>query len=173
MYLTSLEMQDKWLWVRGRPPRVLSLLLITSTTPDALCYLTSVRMKDTERLLARRLRVQDRLPAFEELARGSVFTRRLRCGKPPCRCARGALHRATYLSVSLAGGRTVQVSLPPALVATARRWVANYQAWWRAIEAVSEINRELLRRRWVTPGGGSAGPPPRGRPRRRPRGSAS
>jgi hypothetical protein len=36
--------------------------------------------------------------------------------------------------VSFAGGRTVQVSLPPALVATARRGVANYQAWWRAIE---------------------------------------
>jgi hypothetical protein len=44
------------------------------------------------------------------------------------------------------------VSLPPALVATARRWVANYQAWWRAIEAVSAINRELLRRRRDAPG---------------------
>ena len=89
-----------------------------------------------------------------------------------CRCARGTPHRATYLGVSFARGRTVQVSLPPALVATARRWVANYQAWWKAIEAVSAINRELLRRRAIAPGG-SAGPPPRGRPRRRPRGSAS
>ena len=69
-----------------------------------------------------------------------------------CRCARGTPHRATYLGVSFAGGRTVQVSLPPALVATARRWVANYQAWWKAIEAVSEINRELLRQRAITPG---------------------
>jgi hypothetical protein len=30
--------------------------------------------------------------------------------------------------------------------------VANYQAWWRAIETVSEINRELLRRRRVALG---------------------
>ena len=105
-------------------------------------------MQGTKRLLARRQRVQDRLPPFGEILRGSVFTRHMQCGKPGCHCARGRPHRATYLGVSFAGGRTVQVSLPPALVATARRWVANYQAWWRAIETVSEINRELLRRRW-------------------------
>ncbi len=123
-------------------------------------------MQDITRLLAQRSRVRDRLPAFEEIVRGSVFTRRMRCGKPTCRCARGPLHRATYLGVSFADGRTVQISLPPALVATARRWVANYQAWWRAIETVSEINRELLRRRQVA-AGVSAAPAVRGRPRRR------
>src|SRR3972149_1823329 len=107
-------------------------------------------MQAIERLLARRARVRGRLPPFGELVRGSVFTRRMRGGKPPCRCVRGVLHRATSLGVSFAGGRTVQISLPPALVATARRWVANYQAWWRAIETVSAINREPPRR---PPGG--------------------
>jgi len=129
-------------------------------------------MAEIKRLLARRVRVQDRLPPFEEIVRGSVFTRRQRCGKPTCRCAQGTPHRATYLGVSFGGGRTVQVSLPPALVATARRWVANYQAWWRAIERVSEINRDLLRRRGIPPSG-SAETPARGRPRRRRRRSAS
>ena len=129
-------------------------------------------MKDIQRRLARRARVQDGLPPFEEMVRGSVFTRRQRCGKPTCRCAHGAPHRATYLGVSFGGGRTVQVSLPPALVATARRWVANYQAWWRAIETVSEINRDLLRRRGITPSG-AAELPARGRPRPRRRRSTS
>ena len=123
-------------------------------------------MSDIDRLLGRRQRVRDRLPPFEEILRGSVFTRQQRCGKATCRCARGTPHRATYLGVSFAGGRTVQVSLPPALVATARRWVANYQAWWKAIETVSEINRDLLRRRGVPPRG-AAQPPARERPRRR------
>ena len=122
-------------------------------------------MQGLERLLARRDRVRDRLPPFEEIVRGSVFTRRMRCGKPSCRCTRGVLHPATYLGVSFAGGRTVQVSLPPALVATARRWVANYQTWWRAIETISEINRELLRRRQIAPGE-SAGTAARRRRRR-------
>lgn len=123
-------------------------------------------MSDIDRLLGRRQRVRDRLPPFEAVLRGSVFTRQQRCGKATCRCARGSPHRATYLGVSFAGGRTVQVSLPPALVATARRWVANYQAWWKAIETVSAINRDLLRRRGVPPRG-SAKPPARERPRRR------
>ena len=123
-------------------------------------------MQAIERLLARRARVRDRLPPFEELVRGSVFTRRMRCGKPTCRCARGVLHRATYLGVSFAHGHTVQISLPPALVATARRGVANYRAWWQAIETVSAINRELLRRRRGT-AGESTGTAARGRPRRR------
>ena len=64
----------------------------------------------------------------------------------------------------------MQVSLPPALVATARRWVANYQAWWRAIERVSEINRDLLRRREIP---GAAETLAGGRPRPRRRRSAS
>ena len=123
-------------------------------------------MQDIKRLLTRRRQVQARLPPLEEVLRGSVFTRHLRCGKPTCHCARGALHRAMYLSVSFGGGRTVQVSLPPAVVATARRWVAHYHAWWRAIETVSEINRELLRQRAIAPGA-SAGTAARGRSRRR------
>ena len=123
-------------------------------------------MQAIERLLARRARVRGRLPPFEDIIRGSVFTRHMRCGTPTCRCARGVLHRATYLGVSFAGGHTVQISLPPALVATARRGVAAYRAWWQAIETVSAINRELLRRRRGAPGE-STRTAARGRPRRR------
>src|SRR5258708_9404018 len=69
-------------------------------------------MQDITRQLERRRQVQERLPPLETIVRGSVFTRHLRCGKPTCRCARGrgARHRATYLSVSFGGGRTVQIS---------------------------------------------------------------
>jgi hypothetical protein len=87
------------------------------------------------------------LPPLEEVLRGSVFVRTLRCGKAGCRCATGDGHRATYLSVSFAGGRTEQISLPASLVPVARRWIANYLKWWRAVEKVSAINRRLLRER--------------------------
>jgi len=138
-------------------------------------------MKDIAHELARRQQVVARLPPLEAIVRGSVFTRQLRCGKSTCHCARprGARHRAVYLSVSFSRGRTVQITLAPAMVATARRWVANYQAWWRAIEAVSAINRDLLHRRAVAPDEAASGPrsprrrgsasggPPGGSPRRR------
>jgi hypothetical protein len=49
--------------------------------------------------------------------------------------------------VTFAGGRTEQISLPADLVPLARRWVANYQTWWKAVEKISAINRQLLRAR--------------------------
>jgi hypothetical protein len=103
------------------------------------------------RLVDRRRRALRDLPPLEEIVRGSVFTRRLRCGKATCRCARGELHTATCLTVSFAGGRTEQLSLPAELAPVARRWVANYRAWWKAIELISAANRELLRRREIPP----------------------
>ncbi len=98
-------------------------------------------------LLRRRRRAVNKLPPLEEVLRGSVFVRTLRCGKAGCRCATSEGHRATYLSVSFAGGRTAQISLPARLVPVAKRWIANYLKWWEAVERVSEINRQLLRRR--------------------------
>ncbi len=108
-------------------------------------------------LLSRRRRALDKLPPLEEIVRGSVFSRQVRCGKPTCRCARGEGHAATYLSVTFRGGRTEQISLPAALVPIARRWVANYGKWWSAVERVSALNRQILRRqRLGTPASTSA-----------------
>ena len=98
-------------------------------------------------LLDHRRRAVQKLPPLEEVLRGSVFVRTLRCGKPGCRCATADGHPATYLSVTLPGGRTEQICLPARLVPLARRWVANYLRWWEAIERVSKLNRQLLRRR--------------------------
>ena len=98
-------------------------------------------------LLGRRRRALDKLPPLEEVLRGSVLVRTLRCGKPGCRCATAEGHRATYLSVTFRGGRTEQISLPARLVPVAKRWVDNYLRWWEVVERVSEINRQLLRRR--------------------------
>ena len=113
-----------------------------------------------KRLLARRRRALEKLPPMEEVVRGSVFGRRVRCGKASCHCARGEGHSATYLSVTFRGGRTEQITLPPDLVPLARRWVANYQKWWDAVEKISAVNRELLRQRQI---------PPPASPARRPR----
>ena len=125
-------------------------------------------MQGTERqLLERRQRLARRVPPLEEILRGTVLTRELRCGKPTCHCASGPGHLATYLTVSFAAGRTEQISLPAPLVAQAQEWVANYQAWWDAVDAVSPINRELLRR--PRRSAAKTAPPPRVRRARTPR----
>ncbi len=99
----------------------------------------------TTKLLIQRHRAVQKLPPIEEVLRGSILERSVRCGQPNCRCASGERHTATVLSVSFPGGRTEQMSLPAAVVRTGRGWVANYQRWWEVIEKVSAINRDLLR----------------------------
>jgi hypothetical protein len=49
--------------------------------------------------------------------------------------------------VTFPGGRTEQISLPPDLVQAAKLGVKNYKLWWRAIEELSAINRQVLRQR--------------------------
>ena len=87
------------------------------------------------------------LPPFGEILRGSLLKRSVRCGKPSCRCAEGPGHPVTYLSVTFAGGRTQQLTVPKEFVPVVRRWVSNYRRWQSAMERVSAINRDLLRRR--------------------------
>ena len=97
------------------------------------------------RLLDRRRRAVRSLPPLEEILRGTVLVRHIRCGKPGCHCVAGDGHKITYLSVTLAEGKTEQISLPKALVPVVKRWVSNYHAWRKAVEKVSAINRDLLR----------------------------
>ena len=124
-----------------------------------------------KRLIERRRRLLQKLPPLDEVLRGSLVERAVRCGKPACRCASGELHAAVYLSVTHRGGRTEQVSVPRHLVARVRHGITVYSKWWEILEQVSAINRDLLRRRRAQRGeeeeGDGAGRSVTGRRRRR------
>jgi hypothetical protein len=51
------------------------------------------------------------------------------------------------VTVTFAGGKTQQVTVPPHLARAVQRWIRNYARWWAAIEEISAINRRLLQRR--------------------------
>jgi hypothetical protein len=103
-------------------------------------------MKPTSRkVLKQRARLVRTLPPLEEILRGSFFERRRRCGTPSCHCAEGEGHSTFYLSVLRPSGTIEQLSLPPELAPTARRWVANYRRLIKGLDALSSINREWLR----------------------------
>jgi len=106
-------------------------------------------MSSRKTLILRKERLVQKLPSLSEVIRGSLIERHLRCGKQGCHCAEGEGHQAWYLTVSFAGGRTEQVTVPEALVPTVRGWLKNYGHWWETLEEVSAINRELLRQRWL------------------------
>jgi hypothetical protein len=105
------------------------------------------------RLIERRRRLLVQLPPLDEVLRGSLVERSVRCGKPSCRCASGELHAAVYLSVTHRGGRTEQISVPRELVASVRHGIAVYQKWWEILEQVASVNRDLLRQRRAQRGG--------------------
>ena len=98
-----------------------------------------------DRTLQAREKLLGKLPITGELLRGSLLQRTVwhRSGCP--KCARGEGHRVFVLTVSYAGGRTQQFSVRRERVGEVRRWLDNYQKLKQAIEAICELNHELLR----------------------------
>jgi len=104
-----------------------------------------IRMRQ-ERTIAARRKLLDRLPVTGEILRGSLLTRTIRNHARSCaKCASGEGHPLAVLTVSYPGGRTRQFSLRRERVAEVRRWLRNYQRLKGALEAICELNHELLR----------------------------
>src|SRR5580704_19429846 len=99
-----------------------------------------------ERTMAARQKLFDRLPVTGDILRGSLLTRTIRNHAKSCaKCASGEGHQMSVLTVSYPGGRTRQFSLRGEMAPQARRWLANYQRLKASIEAICELNHELLR----------------------------
>jgi len=92
-----------------------------------------------------RERLLKRLPSVSEVLRGSLIERTTRHTSGCPKCARGEGHRQTVLTISYAGGRTRQFSIPSEQVAQVRQWLSNYQQLKERIEAVCELNHIVLR----------------------------
>ena len=98
-----------------------------------------------DRTLKAREKLVSKLPVSGELLRGSLLERTVRHTKDCPKCARGEGHRVFALTVTYAGGRTQQFSVRRERVAEIRRWLSNYQKLKQAIEAICELNHDLLR----------------------------
>lgn len=103
----------------------------------------------TSRLRQSLLRLHDQagtlLEVFlapEPLMRGSVYELRRRCGRPSCRCARGALHPVMVLSVS-EQGRTHLRTLPDERVAGLRVLTQRSQRFRRARARLVRVQRAM------------------------------
>jgi hypothetical protein len=97
------------------------------------------------RTLQARDKLLSKLPMTGELLRGSLLERTVRHRSGCPKCARGEGHRVFVLTVSYPGGRTRQFSVRRERVDEVRRWLSNYQELKEAIEAICELNHDLLR----------------------------
>ena len=86
-----------------------------------------------------------KLPVTGEVLRGTLLERTVRHSVGCPKCARGEGHQVFVLTVTYPGGRTRQFSVRRERVEEVRRWLANYQELKQAIEAICELNHELLR----------------------------
>ncbi len=98
-----------------------------------------------DRKLEARRKLVAELPVTGELLRGSLLERVVRHKTGCASCARGEGHAVSVLTVSYPGGRTRQLSVRRERVAEVRRWLDNYRRLKQAIEAICELNQELLR----------------------------
>src|SRR5215475_10329952 len=100
-------------------------------------------------MIRKTIRVREKLigklPITGELLRGSLLERTVWHRKGCPKCARGEGHQVFVLTVTYPGQRTRQFSVRRERVAEVRRWLSNYQELKEAIEAICEINHELLR----------------------------
>ena len=85
------------------------------------------------------------LPISHEIVRGSLIERTVRHRSGCPKCARGEGHKVFVLTVSYPGGRTRQFSVRRERVAEVQRWLDNYHRLKDALEAICELNLELLR----------------------------
>lgn len=98
-----------------------------------------------EQTLRARQKLVSKLPVNGELLRGSLLQRTVRHSKDCPKCARGEGHQVFVLTVTYRGGRTRQLSVRRERVAEVRRWLSNYRKLKEAIEAICELNHDLLR----------------------------
>src|SRR5262252_3130538 len=98
-----------------------------------------------DRTLQTREKLLGKLPITGELLRGSLLERTVRHRSGCPKCARGEGHRVFVLTVTYPGGRTRQFSVRRERVEEVRRWLSNYQELKQAIEAICEVNHDLLR----------------------------
>jgi hypothetical protein len=98
-----------------------------------------------EQTLRARQKLVGKLPVSGELLRGSLLERTVRHTKDCPKCARGEGHQVFVLTVTYAGGRTRQISVRRERVAEVRRWLSNYRELREVIEAICELNHDLLR----------------------------
>lgn len=76
--------------------------------------------------------------------RGSLLERTVHHSKGCSRCARGEGHPLCVLNVNYPGGRNRQLSLHPDQVPLVRQWLENYRHIKDTLEAISELNQQLL-----------------------------
>ena len=101
----------------------------------------------SKQLLEKRKKAYDAIPRSIEIIKGSLVNVARVCGKTNCRCAKGHKHQSLYLSQSRKG-KTVTKYIPKRAEKKVLAAVERYKKMLARINEISEINIELLTKRF-------------------------
>src|SRR5580693_3329172 len=86
-----------------------------------------------------------RLTNLGDVLRSSLLQRTVRHSSGCPKCARGEGHPLWVLNVGYPGGKTRQLSLRPDQIPDVRKALDHYRQIKDTLEAISELNQQLLR----------------------------
>lgn len=90
--------------------------------------------------------ILEKIRALGPVVHGSLVETQRTCGKPGCRCARGQLHTAFYLSRRVEG-KTRLEHVSRAQVPLVRQWRKEHQRLLALVEALTTALLQELRER--------------------------
>jgi hypothetical protein len=88
--------------------------------------------------------ILSRIRKLGPMVRGSLIHNRVRCGKPTCKCARGEVHSAYYLSRRIEG-KTRMDHIAKDQVATVRRWKKDTERLEALLEKLTDALMDELK----------------------------
>jgi hypothetical protein len=95
--------------------------------------------------VASRNKLLARLTNLGDVLRGSLLERIIHHSSGCPKCARGEGHPLWVLNIGYPGGKTRQLSLRPDQVPQVRKALDHFRQVKETLEAISEINQQLLR----------------------------
>ncbi len=98
-----------------------------------------------EEIIQARDQLARQLPSPAEIVRGTLLKRTIRHRQGCPKCKAGGGHTVWVLTVTYPQGRTRQFSLRAEQRVQVQQWVRNYQRLKKRLEAICELNHQLLR----------------------------
>jgi hypothetical protein len=95
--------------------------------------------------IQRRDKLAAKLSGLSEVLRGSLLERTTHHSSGCAKCARGEGHPLWVLNVNYPGAKTRQLSLRAEQVPQVREALDRYRQVKETLEAISELNQQLLR----------------------------
>ena len=95
-------------------------------------------------LTARRDALLKQLASVGPFIQGSFCHKKITCGKPGCRCARGETHDS-YVLTNKVRGKTKTTHVPRDLGDEVRAWTQQYKRLKQLMHEISALNERIVR----------------------------